>query len=180
VIVNGATGGVGSLLVDILATNGFEVVALTAKTNETPYLTALGAAQVLPSTESEHEMRRPLESGRWQAAFDSVGGDQLSWLTRSMAPGGLIASFGNASGNELRTTVLPFILRGIQLIGVNVRTIAIAERVELWEALGTTLRAPHLDLIASTIAFSELPGAFERLLKRRSRGRTVVHVIPES
>jgi putative YhdH/YhfP family quinone oxidoreductase len=118
VLVNGATGGVATLAIDMLAKLGYHVVAVTGKDAEHGFLKALGAAEVLARQRLEMGSR-PLEKGMWAAAFDSVGGESLAWLTRTMQPEGLIASFGNAGGIELKTTVLPFILRGVRLIGVN-------------------------------------------------------------
>src|SRR6185369_5894866 len=94
---------------------------------------------------------RPLEKPLWAAAFDSVGGDQLAWLTRTMQPHGLIASFGNAGGIKLETTVLPFILRGIRLIGVDSAFTPMVERRKVWQRLASDLKPPHLDTIAHTI-----------------------------
>jgi NADPH:quinone reductase-like Zn-dependent oxidoreductase len=110
----------------------------------------------------------------WAAAFDSVGGEQLAWLTRTMQQGGLIASFGNASGIELKTTVLPFILRGVRLIGVDSGFTPMPLRRKVWGRLASDLKPRHLSAIAHTIALDELSGLFDRMLKAQVRGRTVV------
>ena len=119
---------------------------------------------------------RPLEKPLWTAAFDSVGGDQLSWLTRSMNPNGLIASFGNAGGIELKTNVLPFILRGVRLIGVDSVATPMALRRRVWGRLASDLKPRHLAAIAHTISLEELPAYFGRMLKGEIRGRAVVRI----
>jgi NADPH2:quinone reductase len=173
VLVNGATGGVSTLVIEMLAQKGYEVVAVTGKEAEAPFLRKLGAAEVLPRQQLEMGTR-PLEKGLWAAAFDSVGGEQLAWLTRTMQPDGLIASYGNAGGIELKTTVLPFILRGVRLIGVNTGETPMPLRRKIWGRLATDLKPRHLDEIASVISLDDLPGYFERMLKGQIRGRAVV------
>jgi acrylyl-CoA reductase (NADPH) len=117
---------------------------------------------------------RPLEKGLWAAAFDSVGGEQLAWLTRTMQPDGLIASFGNAGGIEFKTTVLPFILRGVRLIGVNSGDTPMPLRRKVWGRLASDLKPRHIGDIARIIKLEDLPGYFERMLKGQIRGRAVV------
>jgi acrylyl-CoA reductase (NADPH) len=117
---------------------------------------------------------RPLEKGLWAAAFDSVGGEQLAALTRTMQQHGLIASFGNAGGIEFHTTVLPFILRGVRLIGVDSAYTPMAIRRRVWERLATDLKPRHLKDIAQTVTLDQLPEVFEKMLKQQSRGRIVV------
>jgi NADPH2:quinone reductase len=173
VLVNGATGGVSTLVIEMLARNGYEVVAVTGKEAEAPFLRKLGAAEVLPRQKLEMGTR-PLEKGLWAAAFDSVGGEQLAWLTRTMQPDGLIASYGNAGGIELKTTVLPFILRGVRLIGVNTGETPMPLRRKIWGRLASDLKPRHLDEIGGVITLDDLPGYFDRMLKGQIRGRAVV------
>jgi NADPH2:quinone reductase len=173
VLVNGATGGVSTLVIGMLSQNGYQVVAVTGKESEASFLRKLGAAEVLPRQKLEMGTR-PLEKGLWAAAFDSVGGEQLAWLTRTMEPDGLIASYGNAGGIELRTTVLPFILRGVRLIGVNTGETPMPLRRKIWDRLASDLKPRHLGEIANVIALDDLPGYFERMLKGQIRGRAVV------
>jgi NADPH2:quinone reductase len=173
VLVNGATGGVATLAIDMLSANGYEVTALTGKEAEQGFLKELGAREVLLRQTLEMGTR-PLEKSLWAAAFDSVGGEQLAWLTRSMQNEGLIASFGNAGGIDLNTTVLPFILRGVRLIGINTATNPMAERRRVWERLASDLKPRHLSKIAYTIGLSDLPAQFDKLVKGRARGRAVV------
>jgi len=173
VLVNGATGGVSSLAIDMLARAGYQVVALTGKDQEADYLRGIGAAEVI-SRKTLEMGTRPLEKPLWAAAFDSVGGDQLAWLTRTMQPGGLIASYGNAGGIELNTTVLPFILRGVRLIGVDSAFTPMALRRKVWGRLATDLKPRHLQTIARTVGLAELPEVFGQVLKAGVRGRIVV------
>jgi acrylyl-CoA reductase (NADPH) len=173
VLVNGATGGVGTLAIDILSKLGYHVVAVTGKDGEHEFLKKLGAQEVLSRRELEMGTR-PLEKALWAAAFDSVGGEQLAWLTRTMQPDGLIASFGNAGGIEFKTTVLPFILRGVRLIGVNSGDTPMPLRRKIWGRLGADLKPRHLGDIGHVISLDDLPGYFDRMLKGQIRGRAVV------
>ena len=175
VVVNGATGGCASLAIDMLAQLGYRVTAVTGKAGEHDYLKKIGAAEVL-GREALQPSSRPLEKPVWAAAFDSVGGEQLAALTRSMQQHGVIASFGNAGGIELKTTVLPFILRGVRLIGVDSAYTPMQTRRSVWQRLATDLRPRHLHDIAQTITLNDLPAAFEKMLKQHSRGRIVVTI----
>jgi len=175
VLVNGATGGVATLAIDMLAGLGYHVVAVTGKDSEHEFLKRLGAAEVL----SRHKLEmgsRPLEKALWAAAFDSVGGEQLAWLTRTMQPNGLIASFGNAGGIEFKTTVLPFILRGVRLIGVNSGDTPMLLRRKVWGRLAADLKPRHFSEIAHVISLGDLPGYFEKMLKGEIKGRAVVRL----
>jgi NADPH2:quinone reductase len=173
VLVNGATGGVATLAIDMLSQLGYHVVAVTGKDAEHGFLKALGAKEVLSRQQLELGSR-PLEKALWAAAFDSVGGEQLAWLTRTMQPDGLIASFGNAGGIELKTTVLPFILRGVRLIGVNSGETPMPLRRKVWGRLASDLKPRHLGDIAHVISLDDLPGYLDRMLKGQIRGRAVV------
>jgi putative YhdH/YhfP family quinone oxidoreductase len=173
VVVNGATGGCASLAIDMLAHLGYRVTAVTGKASEQSYLKSIGAAEVV-GRDVLKPGARPLERGIWAAAFDSVGGEQLSALTRCMQQHGLIASFGNAGGIELSTTVLPFILRGVRLIGVDSGYTPMTMRRAVWQRLATDLKPRHLKDIVHTITLEDLPGTFDRVLKQQSRGRIVV------
>jgi acrylyl-CoA reductase (NADPH) len=172
-LVNGATGGVSTLVIQMLAQLEYPVVAVTGKEAEESFLRKLGAAEVLPRQKLEMGAR-PLEKGLWAAAFDSVGGEQLAWLTRTMLPGGLIAAYGNASGIELKTTVLPFILRGVRLIGVNSGDTPMPLRRRIWSRLASDLKPRHLNEVAHVISLDDLPAYFERMLKGQIKGRAVV------
>jgi len=176
VIVTGATGGVGSLAVQMLAQLGYHVVALTGKDDEHDYLHMLGASEILPRNAIDLNNTRPLEQAQWAGALDAVGGAVLSWLTRSMRQNGAIASFGNAGGAELHTTVYPFILRGVRLIGIDSAATVMPLREKIWQRLSTDLHPDKLERVAHPIAFSRLPETFQKMLQGQSRGRVVVRI----
>jgi acrylyl-CoA reductase (NADPH) len=175
VIVTGATGGVSSLAIVMLAQLGYHVVALTGKDTEHEYLKALGAAEILSRNDLAMGTR-PLEKAQWAGALDSVGGETLGWLTRTMQQEGAIASFGNAGGVELNTTVLPFILRGVRLIGIDSAATAMPVRSRIWQRLATDLHPGQLSRIAHTIPFAGLPQVFPMMLQGKLHGRSVVEI----
>lgn len=175
-LVNGATGGVASLVIDMLAAKGYSVTAVTGKAAEHDFLRKLGAAEILDRGAIDFGAR-PLEKPLWAAAFDSVGGDQLGWLTRTMQPQGVIGSFGNAGGIELKTNVLPFILRGVRLIGVDSAVTPMPLRRRVWNRLASDLKPRHLADIAQVIGLADLPDYFARMLKGGIRGRAVVRIL---
>ncbi len=172
VLVNGATGGVASIAIDVLAQRGYQVVAMSGKADQAEYLKSLGAREIIGRNDIK-DSGRPLETPLWAGAVDSVGGAQMSWLTRSMQKNGVIASFGNAAGAEFAGNVLPFILRGVRLLGVNVNN-PYATMSRLWGRLASDLKPRHLDRIARRIRFEELDHAFDELLAARVTGRMVV------
>jgi acrylyl-CoA reductase (NADPH) len=176
IVVTGATGGVGSLAVDMLASRGYEVVAVSGKPEGDDYLKALGARRVLRRQEIDTG-KRPMEATQFSGAIDSVGGELLTWLTRTVDFWGNIASIGLAASPKLETTVLPFILRGINLLGINSSATPRELRLEVWKRLSSDLRPRHFDkLVTRTIGFDELPGAFDAFIKGRVLGRTVVKI----
>jgi acrylyl-CoA reductase (NADPH) len=176
VVVTGATGGVGSIAIDMLAARGYEVIAVSGKSDASGYLRELGATQVVARQDLALGSR-PLEAARFAGAIDSVGGEMLAGLTRHMDFWGNIASVGLAGGAELTTTVLPFILRGVNLLGINSSATQRAERLEVWKRIATDLAPRHLDRIAGrTIEFAELPGAFQAYIDAKVTGRTVVRI----
>jgi NADPH2:quinone reductase len=176
VLVTGATGGVGSLAVDMLAGLGHEVVALTGKPGQAEYLESLGAARLLDRRSLEMGTR-PLEKSLWAGAVDSVGGNVLAWLTRSMQYRGVIAACGLAGGTDLVTTVMPFILRGVSLLGIDSVACPMAQRLAIWQRLAGDLRPRHLEAgIARTVSLAELPGVFQGFLDGTVCGRTVVAI----
>lgn len=176
VLVNGATGGVGSIAIDMLAGRGYEVVAVTGKENSRDYLEALGAHSVLLRKDIDYGSK-PLERARWAGAIDSVGGEMLTWLTRTVDNWGNIASIGLAGGAKLETTVLPFILRGINLLGINSAATRREPRLALWQRIATDLRPRHLDrIVTRRIRFDELPQVFDAYLKGNVTGRTLVEI----
>ena len=176
VIVTGATGGVGSLAVDMLARAGYHVVALTGKESEADYLRSLGAAEVMLRQELDLQKIRPLDRGRWAGAVDNLGGDVLAWIASTMLQGGTIASIGLAASMTLNTTVAPFILRGVSLLGIDSGYIGEPYRSGVWQRLAGDLRPPHLATMARQIGLDELPATFAEFIAGRAKGRVVVKV----
>lgn len=176
VLVTGATGGVGSLAIQMLAQLGYHVVALTGKDSEHEYLKSLGAREVLPRSAIDVSSGRALERAQWAGALDAVGGETLSWLTRSMLQNGAIASFGNTGGAELHTSVYPFILRGVRLIGIDSAATPMPLREQIWQRLAGELRPAQLAAIARTIPFAQLTEVFQEMIRGQSRGRVVVKI----
>jgi acrylyl-CoA reductase (NADPH) len=176
IVVTGATGGVGSVAIDMLAGRGYEVIAVTGKVESTDYLKSLGAAQVLLRADIDYG-KRPLEAARFGGAIDNVGGETLTWLTRTVDNWGNIASIGLAGGAELKTTVMPFILRGVNILGINSSATLRDLRLVVWNRIATDLKPRHLAAIATrTIGFDDLPGAFAAYLQGTVTGRTVVKI----
>jgi acrylyl-CoA reductase (NADPH) len=175
VLVTGASGGVGSTAVDILAARGYEVVASSSK--DPAWLKALGAADVISREDAAGDAGRPLEKTRWAGAVDCVGGAVLAGVVRGLKYGGSVAACGNTGGIKLEATVLPFILRGVSLLGVDSVQTPIEARRETWARLATDLRPPHLDdAITREIGLDELDGALSAVLRGELQGRTVVRV----
>ena len=176
IAVTGASGGVGSVAVDMLATRGYRVVAVSGKSSAVPYLRELGAQEVL-ARQGIDLGSRPLESARFGGAIDNLGGELLTWLTRSVDFWGNIASIGLAAGAQLNTTVMPFILRGVSLLGINSSATPRELRLAVWQRIATDLKPRHLArIVTRTIAFEELPQAFPAYLDGAVTGRTVVRI----
>lgn len=176
IVVTGATGGVGSIAVDLLAGRGYEVVAVSGKPEADDYLKSLGAKRILRRQEIDTG-KRPMEAVQFAGAIDNVGGELLTWLTRTVDFWGNIASIGLAASPKLETTVLPFILRGINLLGINSSATPRNVRLEVWKRIASDLRPRHFDkLVTRTIGFDELPAAFDDYIKGRVVGRTVVKI----
>jgi NADPH2:quinone reductase len=176
IAVTGASGGVGSIAIDMLGARGYRVIAVSGKASAAPYLKELGASEVL--TRQDIDLgSRPLENARFAGAIDNLGGDTLAWLTRTVDFWGNIASIGLAAGPELKTTVMPFILRGVALLGINSSATRREWRLAVWQRIATDLRPRHLErIVTRTIPFAELPGAFADYLAGRVTGRTVVRI----
>ena len=176
VVVTGATGGVGSIAIDMLAGRGYEVIAISGKPAATDYLVALGASSVLLRQEINYG-GKPLEAARFAGAIDNVGGELLGWLMRSVDFWGNIASIGLTGGAQINMTVMPFILRGINLLGINSSATLRNVRLEVWERIASDLKPRHLDrIVTRCIAFDELAGAFGPYLKGEIIGRTIVQI----
>jgi len=176
IVITGATGGVGSLAIDILTRAGFEAHAITGKVDQFDYLIDLGAKQCV-AREGLYWGQRPLESAHWAGAIDNVGGDMLAGLTRVIRPYGNIALCGNAASIELATTVMPFIIRGLSLLGVASAGTARDIRDAIWQHLASDWKPARLDTIASReVDMATLPAVFDTMLAGKSHGRTIVRI----
>ena len=176
ILVTGATGGVGSLAVNILAQQGYTVAASTGKADQHGYLQQLGASQILSRDEVSltGDRLRPLLRGTWAGAVDTVGGATLSYLLRTTNYGGNIALCGLVGGHDFAGTVIPFLLRGINLLGIDSAACPMPYRQTIWQRLATDLKPRHLDQIAQVITLRDLPGAMAAILKGQSKGRLLV------
>ena len=174
IVVTGATGGVGMIAIDLLATAGYEVHAISGKTDQFDALIALGARQCIARSQLDLG-QRPLETATWAGAIDNVGGDLLAALTRVIRPYGNIASCGMAGGSDLHTTVMPFIIRGVSVLGIASAGTAYNIRRVLWERLASMWKPKHLEtILTKTATLDELDGVFARMLSGGSFGRTLV------
>lgn len=176
VLVTGAAGGVGSAAIAILAHLGYNVAASTGRAEHQEYLRSLGAATILDRAAVAAPSKRPLESERWAAAIDSVGGDTLAAVLRSMASRGSVAVCGLAGGAELRTTVFPFILRGVNLLGIDSPKVDKAGRLEIWSRLARDLPLAKLDAMIQVRPLEEVFAAGEEILAGKIRGRVVIQI----
>lgn len=174
IVVTGATGGVGMLAIDVLTRAGFEAHAITGKASQFDFLQSIGARQCI-ARQGLHWGQRPLEAARWAGAIDNVGGEMLDGLTRVIHPYGNIASCGLAGGHELHTTVMPFIIRGVSLLGIASAGTAYDVRRQLWERLASDWKPAHLERIATgEIGMDGLADVFARMMDGESFGRTIV------
>ena len=175
VIVNGATGGVGSIAIAALAKLGYHVVALTGKEGESEWLRKLGAKEIRLRSEIDFSKVKPLEKATWAGAVDNLGGEVLAWMAATMKVNGVIAAIGLAASPSLNTTVLPFILRGASLLGIN-STDAPDNglRREVWRRLGGDMKPPLLKEMARTIPFAALPQVFDDFIAAKVTRRVVV------
>jgi acrylyl-CoA reductase (NADPH) len=174
VLVTGATGGVGSIAIEILARAGYEVHAYSGKQDQFDWLKSLGASECISRNDVEWG-QRPLESARWAGCIDSVGGSTLSSICAAIKPWGNIASCGLAGGIGLKTTVMPFIIRGVSLIGIDSPNCPYSIREEIWPKLAGDWKPPHLDEIChEQVTLDGMSAVFERMLEGGSVGRVVV------
>jgi putative YhdH/YhfP family quinone oxidoreductase len=177
VLVTGATGGVGSIGINILSALGYTVAASTGKSSEHDYLKELGASETLSREETSAESNRPLEKERWAGSLDSVGGSTLAYLIRTTKYGGSIAAFGNTGGPNLNITVFPFILRAINLLGIESVNCPMELRSYLWQRLASNYKPRHLlDMIGHEVPLEELPQALGTILKGGARGHTIIKI----
>ncbi len=178
VLVTGATGGVGSIAVGILARNGYEVIASSGKPESADWLRALGASDVISRDETSADSSRPLETERWAGAVDCVGGSTLAYVLRTLRYGASVAASGLTGGAPLPTTVLPFILRGANLLGIDSVQTPIMIRRDLWRRIGTDLRPPQIDDgsvdSVEVVGLGALPDQLDRILAGAMVGRVLV------
>jgi len=174
VVVSGATGGVGSIAIDMLSRLGYSVTALTGKESEADYLRKLGAKDVMSRKSLDLTKIKPLDRAIWAGAVDNLGGEVLAWMASTMIVGGTIAAIGLAASMSLNTTVAPFILRGVSLLGIDSGATPMPLRQEVWRRLATDMRPPHLKEMTRTIPFDDLPKVFDGFIKGAAKGRVVV------
>ncbi len=174
VIVSGATGGVGSIAVDILSRLGYEVVALTGKESQADYLKGLGASEVMLRTSLDLAKIKPLDKALWAGAVDNLGGEVLAWIASTMQQNGVIASIGLAASMSLNTTVAPFILRGASLLGIDSGYTAMPLRRKVWQRLASDMKPRHLAGATRTVPLSQLAPVFQDFIEGRAHGRVVV------
>lgn len=177
VLVTGATGGVGGAAIAMLAKLGYQVTASTGRTDEAGYLQTLGAAEVISREAVSGTAVKPLNKQLWQAAVDSVGGSPLAAVLSQIAYGGAVAASGLTAGTAVPTTVLPFILRGVSLLGIDSVSCPAGKRQSLWQRMATDLKPSVLEeLVDREITLNELPAALEDILKSNTRGRVLVRL----
>lgn len=177
VLVTGATGGVGSTAVAMLAGLGYTVAASTGKDSEHAFLRSIGASEILSREEVSAESGRPMEKARWAGAVDPVGGSTTAYLLRTTKPGGVVALSGLTGGTAISTSVFPFILRGVKLVGIDSVYAPMPVREELWRRLGADLKpAGLLETIAEETTLEGVIGATAKILKGEVRGRTLVRL----
>jgi len=176
VVVNGATGGVGSVAIDILAQRGYRVTALTGKDSEADYLRRIGASEVMLRSSIDVAKIRPLDKALWAGGVDNLGGDTLAWMLSTMQQAATVASIGLAANHAWKASVMPFILRGVSLLGIDSGYTPNPQRQQIWDRLADDLKPAHLDDMVRVIPFSQLPDVFQDFLDARVRGRIVVDI----
>ena len=176
IVVTGATGGVGSIAIDMLSSSGFETTAITRKKTHDEYLKAIGTTNIVCLEEMELG-ERPLEKAQFGGGIDNVGGDLLSWVLRSTVPEGNVASIGLAADFKLPTNVMPFILRGVNLLGVNSTTLPNAVKQEVWEDIANNMSPQKIDqIVTKEVTLEELPDQFQAFIEGSIVGRVLVKV----
>jgi acrylyl-CoA reductase (NADPH) len=176
VVVTGAAGGVGSVAIAILAKLGYRVFASTGRAELAPYLRSLGASEIVDRNALAAPSKRPMDSERWAGAVDTVGGETLAGIIRTLKIGASVAACGLAGGATLNTTVYPFILRGVNLLGINSVTVPREDRLEIWRRLARDLPLPLLDGMIEELPLDRVIEAGEKILAGAVRGRTVIRV----
>lgn len=178
VLVSGATGGVGSIAVSILAKSGFEVAAVNGAIDREAYLLELGAQEVISIEDATDTSGKPLLKARWAAAVDTVGGPILATSILSMQAAGAVTCCGNVASHELPLNVYPFILRGVTLMGIDSQNCPMPLRQEVWNRIAMDWKLDNLDRLTTEVTLAELDHRIDQILQRQHRGRTVVR-LPE-
>jgi acrylyl-CoA reductase (NADPH) len=176
VVVTGAAGGVGSVAVMLLARAGYRVAAVTGRPGTAEWLRELGAARIVPREEIAQAVRKPLEAETWAGCIDAVGGEMLARVLGQMKAGGTVAAVGNAGGVAVPANIIPFLLRGVNLMGVNSVTVPQAARVAIWERVAAGLDLARIEAMARTAPLAEVPALGEAILKGAVQGRVVIDV----
>ena len=176
VLVTGATGGVGSFAVMLLASRGFDVVAVTGKSDRIAWLGQLGAKETISRQEATDTCDRPLLKARWAGVVDTVGGDILTTALRSTKIGGCVTACGLVASHELNMTVYPFILRGVQLVGIDSANISHETRTDVWHNISGEYKIDDIAQIAEHVSFDELDGKIEEILTGKIAGRIIVDI----
>ena len=176
VLVTGATGGVGSVAVVILSNLGYEVAAVSGKKSSKDYLLSLGAKKLVDRSELHEVIKRPLESAAWGACVDTVGGDTLSRLLGQLKYGASVAVVGNAGGNNISASAIPFMLRGINMLGIDSAMQPFENRVMIWDRLNKDFPKKFFEPITKVISLSDLPNIGKDILEGKIKGRVIVDV----
>lgn len=176
VIVSGATGGVGSVAVALLAKLGYEVVASSGKADKHDYLKSLGAASVIGREELGEENKRPMDKPQWAHGVDTVGGEILSNIIKGLGYGGSVAICGLVASPVFNTTVLPFILRGVNVLGIDSVELPLEQKIPVWEKLGAEWKLDNLDEMTVEIGLDGLSDVIAALMKGKAVGRTLVNL----
>lgn len=176
VLVTGAAGGVGSVAVAILARLGYQVAAVTGRAETEPYLRALGAARIVPRAEIAETVKRPLEAETWAGCIDAVGGQMLARVLGQLRRGGSVAAVGNAGGLMVPASVIPFLLRGVNILGIDSVMRPQADRVRAWDRIVRDLPLDKLDAMTRVAGLADVPALGEAILKGAVQGRVVIDV----
>lgn len=177
VLVSGATGGVGSMAVAMLAQLGYQVHAISGKESESEFLTAIGASRVLPRSEFQEPNPKPLLPGRFAGAIDTVGGEILVNMIKSVQQDGLVTTCGSVSSTSLQLNVFPFILRAVSLVGISAQNYPAGLRPALWKQLAGEFKPDQLLKMYNEIRLDEVPAAVEEILKGKLKGRTIINLL---
>jgi len=176
ILVTGASGGVGSTAVGILAKEGYKVIAVTGKMKESSFLMDLGAKEIMSRDDARDNTGRPLLKGRWAGVIDTVGGDILATALKSTKQHGVITCCGNVASSDLITTVYPFILRGVSLLGVDSAFCSMPTRRQIWQRISRQWKLDRLDLISSEISLEELDNKIDLILQGKLKGRVLINL----